>query len=298
MICKYCGNVINDDATACPYCGTAVSDGTYAQSDNFSAPAYSDGAYDDGAYDNSTYDDGAYDNGAYADNTASYQDGGYYDDGGDDAEEEPAPKKKLNVKLPNINASMIVSIACAIFSFICLVMVSSLKADIGQNTKTIMNGLNGVSANVNAIEERINSLDTTVASVQENAYNQLASQTIDLTKDLMSLTQPVTLNKTAQMFIVKAKGSLNVNTSFVWQKYNEATGGWVDIVFTGSNSANEQYGLRLENKSPVDGEYESVLWANGITKAAEGTYRCVIKDTNGITKNSSEAIVSVTDTAA
>lgn len=290
MICKYCGNVINDDSTVCPYCGTATAadDGAYAGQNEFSSAAYSDSAYDDSAYDN----------GAYADNTASYQDGAYYDDGGEYGEQEAAPKKKLSVKLPNFNISTIISIACAIFSFICLVMVSSLKADIGQSTKTVMNGLNGVSANISQIEERINGLDTTVANVQENAYNQLASQTINLTKDLMSLTGPVTLNKTAQMFIVKAKGSLNVNTSFVWQKYNEATNGWVDIVFTGSNTANEQYGLRLENKAPVDGEYESVLWANGITQEAAGTYRCVIKDTNGITKNSSEATVSVTDTAA
>ena len=287
MICKYCGNVINDDSTVCPYCGTAVADSSYAGQDEFSSAAYSDGAYSDSTYESSAYD-----------SSASYQEEAYYDDGAEYGEEQAAPKKKLNVKLPNINVTTIVSLACAVFSFICLVMVSSIKADIGQSTKTLMNGLNGVSTNIAQIEERINGLDTTVATVQENAYNQLASQTLNLTKDLMSLMGPVTLNKTAQMFIVKAKGSLNVNSSFVWQKYNEATGGWVDIVFTGSNTANEQYGLRLENKAPVDGEYESVLWANGITKAAEGTYRCVIKDTNGITKNSSEATVSVTDTAA
>ena len=44
-----------------------------------------------------------------------------------------------------------------------------------------------------------------------------------------------------------------------------------------------------------NGEYKSVLWANGITKAAEGTYRCVISDVNGIKKTSSEASVSVAD---
>ena len=137
-----------------------------------------------------------------------------------------------------------------------------------------------------------------MANVQQDAYNQLASQTITVTKDLLSLTGPVTLNKTAIMFTVKAKGSLSVNTSFTWQKYNEVTGGWTDIVFTGAATSNEEYGLRLENKAPVDGEYESILWANGITKAAEGTYRCVIKDTNGITKSSAQATVSVTDAAA
>lgn len=282
MICRYCGNVIDADAAVCPYCGSSVAaDAAYDDPNTaYSSPA--------DAYDTSS--------GAYDTDPGAYQsDDAYEDDAQDYA---PPAKKKAGFKLPNIPVSTIISIASAIFSFICLLTVSSIKSNISDSTKTVMNGVNQLQTNITAIEDRLSGLDSTVASVQQDAYNQLASQTINITKDLLSLTGPVTLNKTAIMFTVKAKGSLSVNTSFNWQKYNETTGDWTNIVFTGQGTSNEEYGLRLENKAPVDGEYESILWASGITKAAEGTYRCVIKDTNGITKTSSQATVSVTDTAA
>ena len=282
MICRYCGNVIDADAAVCPYCGSSVAaDAAYDDPNTaYSSPA--------DAYDTSS--------GAYDTDPGVYQsDDAYEDDAQDYA---PPAKKKAGFKLPNIPVSTIISIASAIFSFICLLTVSSIKSNISDSTKTVMNGVNQLQTNITAIEDRLSGLDSTVASVQQDAYNQLASQTINITKDLLSLTGPVTLNKTAIMFTVKAKGSLSVNTSFNWQKYNETTGDWTNIVFTGQGTSNEEYGLRLENKAPVDGEYESILWASGITKAAEGTYRCVIKDTNGITKTSSQATVSVTDTAA
>ena len=282
MICRYCGNVIDADAAVCPYCGSSVAaDAAYDDPNTaYSSPA--------DAYDTSS--------GAYDTDPGAYQsDDAYEDDAQDYA---PPAKKKAGFRLPNIPVSTVISIASAIFSFICLLTVSSIKSNISDSTKTVMNGVNQLQTNITAIEDRLSGLDSTVASVQQDAYNQLASQTINVTKDLLSLTGPVTLNKTAIMFTVKAKGSLSVNTSFNWQKYNETTGDWTNIVFTGQGTSNEEYGLRLENKAPVDGEYESILWASGITKAAEGTYRCVIKDTNGITKTSSQATVSVTDTAA
>ncbi len=282
MICRYCGNVIDADAAVCPYCGSSVAaDAAYDDPNTaYSSPA--------DAYDTSS--------GAYDTDPGAYQsDDAYEDDAQDYA---PPAKKKAGFRLPNIPVSTVISIASAIFSFICLLTVSSIKSNISDSTKTVMNGVNQLQTNITAIEDRLSGLDSTVASVQQDAYNQLASQTINITKDLLSLTGPVTLNKTAIMFTVKAKGSLSVNTSFNWQKYNETTGDWTNIVFTGQGTSNEEYGLRLENKAPVDGEYESILWASGITKAAEGTYRCVIKDTNGITKTSSQATVSVTDTAA
>lgn len=286
MICRYCGNVIDADAAVCPYCGSSVAaDAAYDDPNTaYSSPA--------DAYDTSS--------GAYDTDPGAYQSDDAYEDDAQDYAQDYAPpaKKKAGFKLPNIPVSTVISIASAIFSFICLLTVSSIKSNISDSTKTVMNGVNQLQTNITAIEDRLSGLDSTVASVQQDAYNQLASQTINITKDLLSLTGPVTLNKTAIMFTVKAKGSLSVNTSFNWQKYNETTGDWTNIVFTGQGTSNEEYGLRLENKAPVDGEYESILWASGITKAAEGTYRCVIKDTNGITKTSSQATVSVTDTAA
>ena len=276
MICRFCGNVIDDNTSVCPYCGSAVQ--SYTEEESYdSAPAYDDTpAYDAGA---------AYDDSAYEDDGQDYS--------------APAPKKKLGggFKMPNLPMSTIISIASAIFSFLCLLTVSSIKSSISDSTNTILTGVNQIQSSVTQIDDKIGGLDSTVANVQQQAYNQLASQTITIDKNITSLTGPVALNRYNQMFIVKAKGSLNLNTSFTWQKYNEATGGWTDIVFTGSATTNDEYGLRLENKME-DGLYVSVLWANGITKAAEGTYRCVITDTNGITKTSAEATVQVSDTPA
>ena len=96
------------------------------------------------------------------------------------------------------------------------------------------------------------------------------------------------------MFIINAKGNLSVNTSFDWQKYNESTGGWVSLVFTGDATTNEQYGLRLENqRDATTNEFTTILWAQFITQDAAGSYRCVITDATGITKTSAEATVSI-----
>ena len=173
-------------------------------------------------------------------------------------------------------------------------MVCMVNANLKDRANTLEAAVAQVQMSYSSLEERIGSLDSTVANVQQEAYNQLASTSISITKDITSLTGPVSLGKYNMMFIIKAKGNLNLNTSFEWQKYNSTTGGWEEIVFTGKATSNDQYGLRLENLME-DGEYKSVLWANGITKAAEGTYRCVISDVNGIKKMSSEASVSVAD---
>ena len=276
MICRFCGNVIDDNTSVCPYCGSAAQ--SYAGEESYdSAPSYDGSAYDGTG--------------------AAYDDGSYEDDGQDFS--APAPKKKLGggFKLPNLPMSTIISLASAIFSFLCLLTVSSIKSSISDSTATVLTGVNQIQSAVTQIDDKIGGLDSTVASVQQQAYDQLASQTVTIDKNITSLTGPVALNRYNQMFIVKAKGSLNLNTSFTWQKYNESTGGWTDIVFTGTATTNDEYGLRIENKME-DSLYVSVLWANGITKAAEGTYRCVITDTNGITKTSAEATVQVSDAPA
>lgn len=285
MICNKCGNVVDDNAATCPYCGNSLAE--------YPVDEYDDSGYSAANYDASDFGAVSYGSADY--NTSDYDDGSYADD--EDEEVYAPAKKKLGVKLPNVPLSTIISLASAVFSFICLLTVSSLKADISDSTNTLLSGINQLQSTITEIDDRIGGLDTTVANVQQQAYNQLASQTITIEKDITSLTGPVALNRYNQMFIVKAKGSLNLSTSFNWQKYNQATGGWTDIVFTGNATTNDEYGLRLENKME-DGAYVSVLWANGITKAAEGTYRCVIKDTNGISKTSAEATVQVSDTEA
>lgn len=267
MICRYCGNVVDDNAELCPHCGSEMTG--YEEPVDFDLPQVSyEPEY--------SYEELSGGEEVYEDTEVSYARG----------------KKKLNVKLPNVPLSTLISLASAIFSFICLMGIFSAKAGFNDGLKLVNGSVSQLQGAIIAMEDRLVSMETTIANVQNDAYNQLASQNITITKDITSLVGPVTLGKYNQMFIVKAKGNLSLNTSFDWQKYNEATNGWVSIVFTGTATSNDEYGLRLENKME-EGEYVSILWANGITPSGAGTYRCVISDTAGVKKTSSEAIVQV-----
>jgi len=266
MICQYCGHTIEDGSTVCPYCGSAASQYT-AQPFESSAPIHE-----------SKYD-------------------------GMEEEEYSAPAKKSfklpnvsmpNVSLPNFNASTILALLCALFSLICLFRVSSINRTVKDNTEKLLTAMGQIQSAQLAVEDRISQLDSTLANVQNEAYQQYAGQAISITKDLASLTGPVTAGKNNQMFIVDAKGNLNLNSSFDWQKYNDATRSWVSISFTGTATTNEEYGLRIENTyDSSNNSYRTILWANGITPAAAGSYRCVITDASGFQKTSSEAIVQV-----
>lgn len=295
MICKYCGNEVDDNAQVCPVCNSPLygdDQNGYVQESldlgDYSQTGYDQSNYDQGDYAQSGYDSSAgYDHYGYGETNDTFEEDPF-------AQDEKPAKKGVSVNLPKVQAATVISAAAAIFSFICLVMVCMVNANLKDRANTLEAAVAQVQMSYSSLEERIGSLDSTVANVQQEAYNQLASTSISITKDITSLTGPVSLGKYNMMFIIKAKGNLNLNTSFEWQKYNSTTGGWEEIVFTGKATSNDQYGLRLENLME-NGEYKSVLWANGITKAAEGTYRCVISDVNGIKKTSSEASVSVAD---
>ena len=279
MVCKYCGNEVDNNAQVCPVCNSPLYE-------------YEQQGYEQNEYTQENYNDNAgYEPYEYAEANDSFDEDSY------DKEDGKSKKSGIKFALPKLDLPVVISAAAAIFSFICLVMVCMVNANLKDRTNTLEAAVAQVQMSYSSLEERIGNLDSTVANVQQEAYNQLASTNITITKDLTSLTGPVTLGKYNMMFIIKAKGNLDLSKSFEWQKYNPTTGGWEEIVFTGNATSNEQFGLRLENLME-NGEYKSVLWANGITKEAEGTYRCVISDMSGIKKTSYEASVSVTDTAA
>ena len=214
--------------------------------------------------------------------------------------EYPASQKKSTPAASSggLPISAILTVASAVLSLICLISISGVRGDISSAANQINSSLSMLQQSYTALENRLGDMDNTVANIQSSAYNQLAAQSISITKDLTSLTGPVEAGRYNQMFIVKAKGALNMSTSFEWQKYNETTGGWVSIVFTGTATSNDEFGLRLENSyDNVEDSYVTILWANGIKTNAAGTYRCVITDNNGITKTSAEAIVQVSEAA-
>ena len=273
LICVSCGKVIDDDLRVCPFCGSFVE-----PSD--ASPYYESELPEQSPVDLPDEDQAGAEE--------------FYDD--DPAYGEPK-KSGRGVQFPQGVAfplAMILSLLSCVLALVCLIKLSSLRSAIEEQGQMLSNSISDVRSSVLNLDDRMAQLDTTLSGVQSEAYNQYASQAISITKDITPLTGPVDAGKYNRMFIVTAKGNLNINDSFDWQKYNESTGGWVSVVFTGDATDNKQYGLRLENTyDRSKNEYTSILWANGITGEATGTYRCVITDATGVVKNSAQATVSV-----
>lgn len=274
MICLHCGKTIDDDLKVCPFCGNLVDvpDDTpdYEAAPSVDSP------------------------------DANYPPDSNLDDGQDFFDENPVypePRKPgMGFSIPSLSGlpALILSALACILSLACLIALLSLRANLRAQSNVLTGSVSEVRNAVNAVNDRLYELDDTLSRVQSEAYNQLASQSIAIVKDITPLTGPVEADRYNRMFIINAKGNLSVNTSFDWQKYNESTGGWVSVVFTGDATTNEQYGLRLENSfDRTENTYTTILWANGIKPEASGTYRCVITDATGITKTSAEATVSV-----
>ena len=264
MICLNCGKHVDDDVRVCPFCGSVIGDAEEAPEADplpINLPPRERG------------EDGF--------------------ERLERAEPEiapaPAPASK-GIFTP----AFFLSLLSLILALLCLLAINSLRGAVVDLKNAQTENLSAINATVSAANDRLDQLDSTLAKVQSEAYEQVASQSISITKDITPLTGPVDEGKNNQMFIVKAKGNLNVDTAFDWQKYNESTGGWVSVVFTGDATTNEQYGLRLENQfNAAENEYTTILWAQFITPEAAGTYRCVITDATGITKTSAEATVSI-----
>ena len=273
VICVNCGKVIDDDLRVCPFCGSFVE-----PSDD--SPYYENEIPEQPPVDRPDED------------PAPVQD--FYDD--DPAYVEPK-KARGGFSLPaggGFSLATILSLVSCLLSLVCLISVLSLRSAISEQSTTLSGSMNDLRSSVLNLDARLGQLDNTLSGVQSEAYNQYASQAIAITKDITPLTGPVDAGKYNRMFIISAKGNLNVNDSFDWQKYNESTGGWVSLVFTGDATDNSQYGLRLENNYDKNANtYTSILWANGITDEATGTYRCVVTDATGVNKTSAEATVTV-----
>ncbi len=276
MICLNCGKTVDDDVRVCPFCGSLIEsseDAAYEPAppveEPIAPPPVSDRIPDEDAEER------------------------FYDD--DPVYREPQAAASGTSFLGNLlSPASILSLIACLLCVVCLVSVSNLRRELKSQTETLLGTVSGLNSSVSALDARLNQLDSTLSGVQSEAYNQYASQAIAITKDITPLVGPVDAGKYNRMFIVTAKGNLNISDSFDWQRYNPATGGWVSVVFTGDATSNEQYGLRLENTYDRNANtYTSILWANGITQEADGTYRCVITDATGVKKTSAEATVTV-----
>mgnify|MGYP002620902549 CR=1 FL=1 len=252
MICRNCGKEIDDNATECIYCGcpTGIEE-EIEENDEIIAEAAED---------------------RYQAETA--------EQAMPEAATPAVPVKSVKTRSPKTvsNSALMtaISVLCAILSLICLVMTVSIRNSVAEGTGRISSQLDEIKQSSNALYSKLDEIDTTIADLTTNTNEQVARQAINLTKDITSLAGPVTEGKYNQMFILNAQGDLSLTSSFDWQKYNELTGSWESIPFTGDATTNEELGLRY-----------------GITKAAAGRYRCVITNVSGVSIRSSEAVVEI-----
>ena len=266
MICLNCGKHVDDDVRVCPFCGSAIEDADERENGDPLPINLPPRQHAEEGFERLEREESA-----------------------PAPAPAPAPAGK-GIVIP----LFILSLLSLVLSLLCLVTIFSLRGAVKDLKDAQTESLSTINSAVGAVDQRLGQLDSTLAKVQSDAYEQVASQSIIITKDITPLTGPVDEGKYNQMFIVKSKGNLNVDTAFDWQRYNESTNGWVSIVFTGDATTNEQFGLRLENQfNAAEKEYTTILWAQGITAEAAGTYRCVITDEGGFTKTSAEAIVSI-----
>ena len=183
MICLNCGKAIDDDLKVCPFCGSLTD--AYAETGSADLPD-ADPA------------------GAPADP----------DDGQDYFDENPVYPEARNaakpLNLPGSMTSLLVAAVACVLSLACLVSILSLRSAIREQNRVLTGSVSEVRNAVNAVNDRLYELDDTLSRVQAEAYNQLASQSIAITKDITPLTGPVEADKYNRMFIVNAKGNLSV----------------------------------------------------------------------------------------
>ena len=283
MICRNCGKEIDDNATECIYCGCPTGLEEAVAEDESDRINAEEEYYEEKDTGEELPADGNAEGSEPLSSRTTYV---------------PANTQSSRSGKPGVvsgaTLSTAISILCAILSLVCLAMTISIRSAIADSAAQISDQMTEVRQSTDALYSKLDDVDTTIADLTSNTNEQVARQAIKLTKDLNALAGPVTEGKYNQMFIINAQGDLSVTSSFDWQKYNEFTGSWESISFTSDATTNEELGLRFENKiDNSTGTYTSILWANGITQAAAGRYRCVITNVSGVSIRSSEALVEI-----
>ena len=170
--------------------------------------------------------------------------------------------------------------ACVLLSVISLISTISTGNKLNEMNQNLLSQMYQLQNNYQKLSDRIDDLGSSVTTVSTTLASSETGKTITITKEPTSAStylgrggdQDSTQN--VPVFSVSATG---INVSFKWQRKDETTNSWVDLVFD-AESNNEQYGLHVYN-DPSKGYSE--LAAHGITEAAYGTYRCNVIDDYG-----------------
>lgn len=183
------------------------------------------------------------------------------------------------------NFSTIVNIGsgiCILVSIICLISIASLRKEVDTYHQEIGNQLISMQEKERQLEERLNAAGNRTGLYGANVpANGNAGGRINITKqptDSSTYLGRGGMNDNKQdvpIFTVSATGS---NLKFIWQRYEDGSREWVDIVLD-ENGCNEEMGLRVIGD--LENTY-SELDAHDVKAIAYGTYRCQISDTDGV----------------
>lgn len=180
--------------------------------------------------------------------------------------------------------------ACALLSLISIISVGSLKSNMEEMNQNMLSQFYQLQNLNQQLSAKIDELDSQVGNVSTTISESETSRNITITKEPTSTA--TYLNRGSEqdnsqnvpIFTVTATG---MNLKFAWQRYDEASGSWVNLVFD-EDSNNLVYGLHVY--TDVQKGYTE-LAAHGVTEAAWGSYRCQISDNVGI-KNTETVVLS------
>lgn len=299
MVCSFCGSVLEDNAAECPYCGHKTGKGTYSEPDTeFETEEY---AEEQTAQNKNTH---------HAKKTGS-------DEkiklnlpklnipGKKSGVQRGNGKKESGMKnLPSFKGlkfgssdsgflSLVGFAACALLCIICLISVISLNGKISDINQSILSQVYQLQNSTQKISDHLDELGSTVGTVSNTLTESQTSRNIKITKEPTSAATYLgrggaeDSTQNVPIFSVSAEGQ---NLTFSWQKLDDASGSWIDIVFDVSSN-NEEFGLHVYTDS---GKGYSELAAHGVQSSAYGSYRCVISDSYG-TKNSETVLLTQRD---
>ena len=175
------------------------------------------------------------------------------------------------------------SVLCLILCIICLASLGGVKKNINAITQSVNESIALSNQNYNELYNRITNLENTVNSTQQAVNGSTASKYIQITKQPSNVPTVVGRDG-ALIFSVNANGN---TLTMSWQKYDEASGDWMNIGFD-LNGVNEDLGIRLYDNA-ANGISE--LWAKNLTERAFGRYRCHIVDAGGVALDSDPVLI-------
>ena len=254
MTCTFCGSLLDGTEAECPYCGhklIEVDDAPVAPEKSKAAAEFiSKFAARKSSPDREEYD------------------------------EEPKPRKKVSAPSVSGTPTMILAIALAallLVSLISLFAALSANAKLKDLEQNLLSQVYVLQNNEKSMANDITEIKDAMGLVQVSIETQNLSRTIKITKQPTEVATYLGRGgedddiQNVIIFSVQAEGS---NLEFTWQKYDQASGSWVNILFDPDN--NDTYGLHLYST-----ENESQLCAHGVTELGFGLYRCHITDATG-----------------